>query len=113
MEKLSTPKQPTHCQGLAESSVFMTPPSPEGKPPSGHDFETPRSQIRTPSSLLLLSPAVTPQPASLNPLVPEHLDIVSELYLTGHPMVADDILAYLTPADLDRCETYYRNFYHR
>ena len=102
MEKLYTPKHPSHSQSLVESSVFMTPPSPDGKPPSGHNFEPPTVQFLTPSSLLL-SPA-TPEPRCSEPstLVHEHLDIVSELYLTGHPMVSDDILAYLTPADLHR-----------
>ena len=94
MEKsLATPEQP-------QSSVFMTPTTSSSiKPFSLH----PRPRVLTPVPFSLLSPAATPGGSSMElPFPPEHEDILSELYERGMPLVSQQILAYLDPAELCR-----------
>ena len=82
-----------------ESSEFLAPPSSVSKSPFVSPFKTPR-QLSFP----LLRPVTTPKnPDLYTEPSQKHVDVLSELYRSGHPIVTQKILSLLCPADLSKC----------
>lgn len=112
MEPPFTPRQSKQELEPASSSVFMTPPLSDQKPTSSTAAAAAAAAARSRASrptqlppLSLLSPALTPPAVARGfraemSFSPDEVDVLARLYLEGHRLVLDEVLSYLSPADL-------------